>query len=329
MPSGTESTVQDTSLEAPAEEEAADVKTEAPKVEETPVDLPSDDAATEPESKPAEKEEGEEAPAKETVSEKENSSYEEKASDCPIALPACPTEGEIAIEDFEKLLPDCINAEDFSVEALEELLSRCFPNREITVEDVKTLFPDLQIPTEGDQNEATDSPAFETEPETETKPAPSVPETSKPEAKPEASAPEAPKPETSAPEAPVTSVSSYERRVVELVNEIRLENGLGELALNEELSAVAREKSRDMMEKGYFEHQSPTYGSPFDMMKAFGITYRTAGENIAMGYPTPEEVVEGWMNSPGHRANILKASFTEIGVGYVEKGHYWTQMFIG
>ena len=65
------------------------------------------------------------------------------------------------------------------------------------------------------------------------------------------------------------------------------------------------------------------------MIKSFGITYRTAGENIAMGYATPQAVVNGWMNSPGHRANILNASFTRIGVGYVADGNHWTQMFIG
>ena len=84
-----------------------------------------------------------------------------------------------------------------------------------------------------------------------------------------------------------------------------------------------------MKDNQYFSHTSPTYGSPFDMMKRFGIAYRTAGENIAMGYQTPEAVVDGWMNSDGHRANILNASFTQIGVGYVADGHYWTQMFIG
>ena len=64
------------------------------------------------------------------------------------------------------------------------------------------------------------------------------------------------------------------------------------------------------------------------MMKNFGISYRSAGENIAKGYATPEAVVKGWMNSPGHRANRLNKSFTHIGVGYVENGNYWTQMFI-
>ena len=65
------------------------------------------------------------------------------------------------------------------------------------------------------------------------------------------------------------------------------------------------------------------------MMKDFGITYRAAGENIAKGQSTPQMVVNAWMNSSGHRANILNSSFTEIGVGYVSSGNYWTQMFIG
>ena len=65
------------------------------------------------------------------------------------------------------------------------------------------------------------------------------------------------------------------------------------------------------------------------MMRAFGLAYRTAGENIAMGYPTPQSVVDGWMNSEGHRKNILNPAFTVIGVGYVSDGKYWTQMFIG
>lgn len=116
---------------------------------------------------------------------------------------------------------------------------------------------------------------------------------------------------------------------MQLVNEIRAQNGLGTLKLNSDLSDVARTKSQDMHDNGYFAHESPTYGSPFEMMKSFGISYNAAGENIAMGYTSPQAVVDAWMNSPGHRANILGASFTQIGVGYVKDGHYWTQMFIG
>jgi len=125
------------------------------------------------------------------------------------------------------------------------------------------------------------------------------------------------------------TVTSYEQQVADLVNAERAKAGLSALKLNWELSRVARIKSQDMHDKKYFAHQSPTYGSPFDMMKKFGITYRTAGENIAQGYATPQAVMTGWMNSPGHKANILNASFTQIGVGYFKDGNYWTQMFIG
>jgi len=122
---------------------------------------------------------------------------------------------------------------------------------------------------------------------------------------------------------------SFEQQVAALVNEQRAANGLAPLTLSEELSNVARTKSQDMHDNNYFSHTSPTYGSPFDMLKSFGISYRAAGENIAMGYSTPEAVVNAWMNSAGHRANILSASYTQIGVGYVADGNYWTQEFIG
>ncbi|QED48278.1 CAP domain-containing protein [Cytobacillus dafuensis] len=126
-----------------------------------------------------------------------------------------------------------------------------------------------------------------------------------------------------------SSVSAYEQKVVDLTNQERAKNGLPALQLDVNLSKVARTKSMDMKTKGYFDHNSPTYGSPFDMMKQFGITYSSAGENIAMGQRTPEEVVNAWMNSEGHRKNILNPSFTNIGVGYVADGNYWTQQFIG
>jgi len=87
-------------------------------------------------------------------------------------------------------------------------------------------------------------------------------------------------------------------------------------------------KSQDMHDKNYFDHTSPTYGTPFTMMKNFGITYKSAGENIAKGQRSAQEVVTAWMNSEGHRANILNRSYTHIGVGYVQDGNYWTQMFI-
>lgn len=126
-----------------------------------------------------------------------------------------------------------------------------------------------------------------------------------------------------------STVSAYESEVIRLVNIQRTQNGLKPLTANWELSRVARYKSQDMVDNRYFSHTSPTYGTPFQMIRNFGLSFRTAGENIAYGQRTPQAVVNAWMNSSGHRANILNASYTQIGVGYVANGHYWTQMFIG
>lgn len=130
---------------------------------------------------------------------------------------------------------------------------------------------------------------------------------------------------------PTTSpsdVSAFEQQVVELTNAERTKAGLAPLQIDSKLMAAAREKSQDMQTNNYFSHTSPTFGSPFDRLTALGISYKAAGENIAQGQRTPQEVVQGWMNSSGHRANILNANFTHIGVGYVKTGNYWTQQFI-
>ena len=127
----------------------------------------------------------------------------------------------------------------------------------------------------------------------------------------------------------VPGVLAYEQEVVRLVNAERASHGLPALSIRADLCQYARVKSQDMHDSGYFSHTSPNYGSPFDMMKSFGITYSHAGENIAMGYSTPEAVVSAWMNSEGHRANIFSASYTGLGVGYVADGGYWTQWFVG
>lgn len=125
----------------------------------------------------------------------------------------------------------------------------------------------------------------------------------------------------------IDAIKHTEHIVIQLTNQERAENGLEPLRPDWQLSRVARHKSADMLEFNYFSHTSPTYGSPFSMMEDFGVTYRSGAENIARGQQTPHEVVRGWMNSPGHRANIL-GEYTHIGVGYVEDGKYWTQMFI-
>ncbi|MDQ0337436.1 putative YkwD family protein [Caldalkalibacillus uzonensis] len=135
-------------------------------------------------------------------------------------------------------------------------------------------------------------------------------------------------PETTTQPEVAEGVSEIEARVIELTNAERRRNGLSDLQTDAALNRVAREKSNDMQANHYFSHTSPTYGSPFDMMRDFGISFNAAAENIAQGQPTPEAVVQAWMNSEGHRANILNGNFTHIGVGYNENGHYWTQMFI-
>ena len=122
------------------------------------------------------------------------------------------------------------------------------------------------------------------------------------------------------------SVSSLERQVVALVNQERAAYGLSPLTLSADLSDGARLKSQDMLDNGYFNHNSPTYGSPFEMMTTLGIDRWGAAENIARGQKTAEEVMNSWMNSPGHRANILSEEYAEIGVGYA--GGYWTQWFV-
>jgi uncharacterized YkwD family protein/spore coat assembly protein SafA len=132
----------------------------------------------------------------------------------------------------------------------------------------------------------------------------------------------------------IDNVKTLEQQVIDLVNKERAKNGLQQLKANWELCRVARYKSQDMINKGYFAHQSPTYGSPFTMMQSFGIRFSNGGENIAYGQRTPSEVMyskNGWMNSPGHRANILSATYNQIGVGVAKTSggtYYWTQMFI-
>lgn len=171
----------------------------------------------------------------------------------------------------------------------------------------------------GQNNEAQqpkqEQPVEQPKEETPVQPAPQKPAT-----------PEQPKQENPA---QASSLSEFERQVVQLTNAERAKAGLAPLQIDEELSRVAREKSRDMAVNRYFSHTSPTYGSPFDMMRSYGINYRAAGENIAKGQRSPQEVVNAWMNSQGHRENIMSPNFTHIGVGHVESGNHWTQMFIG
>lgn len=126
-------------------------------------------------------------------------------------------------------------------------------------------------------------------------------------------------------------LKSIEDEVVRLINAERSKNGLQTLSYNWEAARVARIKSQDMINNNYFSHTSPIYGSPFKMLESYGLRFSAAAENIAYGQRSAQEVVNSWMNSPGHRANILSRSYTHTGVGVAKKANgtlYFTQVFL-
>ena len=128
-----------------------------------------------------------------------------------------------------------------------------------------------------------------------------------------------------------STLNANEKEVFDLINKQRTNNGLQALKIDEEVQRVARIKAQDMVNNNYFSHNSPTYGSPFDMLKSFKISYKTAGENIA-GNSSNSGAVNAWMNSSGHKANILNSSFNYTGIGVVSSPKYgkmYVQMFIG
>lgn len=138
---------------------------------------------------------------------------------------------------------------------------------------------------------------------------------------------------TEKPQTPPQSseLSAMEQEVLRLVNQQRAANGLSALAWAEDVAAVARAHSRDMIANNYFSHMDKNGNSPFDRLRNAGITYRTAAENIAYGQKSAQEVMNSWMNSAGHRANILNSSVKEIGIGAARSANgtiYWTQMFV-
>lgn len=170
----------------------------------------------------------------------------------------------------------------------------------------KPVQPTYPIPSEPVESE---EPTYPSLPQPEKPVEPSVPEV---------------------PTVPASGLSAIEMELVRLVNIERQKGGLKPFTASSELSNVARTKSEDMARNNYFNHTSPTYGSPFKMMQTFGIKYSTAGENIARGQLSAQTVVNGWMNSSGHRANIMNPSFNKIGVGHSKSSNgtnYWTQMF--
>lgn len=125
-----------------------------------------------------------------------------------------------------------------------------------------------------------------------------------------------------------TPAFSYAEQVVKLVNEERAKVGAGALTLDKEIEAAALARAKEI--ETSFSHTRPDGRNFSTALTDSGITFRSLGENIAWGQRSPEEVVKAWMNSEGHRANILNTNFTKIGVGYYQNGagrNYWTQLF--
>ena len=126
-------------------------------------------------------------------------------------------------------------------------------------------------------------------------------------------------------------LSQDEQKLLELVNKAREDEGLEQLSIDENLMKVARTKAKDMTENNYFSHQSPTYGSPFDMMRQFDNAFKSAGENIA-GNKTVEGAFKAWMASDSHKKNILNSGFKVTGIGIETSSTYGkilVQQFIG
>ena len=181
------------------------------------------------------------------------------------------------------------------------------------------------------QPEPKPNPQPQPEPEPEPSPKPQPEPEPEPEPQPQPEPQPEPEPEPEPQPQPVPGLNEAEQKMLALINAERSKVGLAPLQVDMELVRLARLKSQDMIEHNYFSHQSPTYGSPFDMMRAAGITYRLAGENLA-GAPTVERAHTSLMNSSGHRANILNPNYTHIGIGAVSGGRYgmmFTQLFVG
>lgn len=234
--------------------------------------------------------------------------------------------------DFDKVFQD--NSE------LKQILSKWMEAIQKEIGNKPIVPPPVQKP-EVDKPEV-NKPEVE-KPEAN-KPEVEKPEVEKPEIeKPEVEKPEVNKPEVNKPEAekPVTpgdnkptapqdnnnANSDFASQVIDLVNQERANAGLQPLKSDAQLNKVAMIKAKDMNDNNYFDHQSPTLGSPFDLMRAQGVNFNTAGENIAKGQRNPQEVMNAWMNSDGHRKNILNSSFTSIGVAYYNG--VWVQSFTG
>ncbi len=258
---------------------------------------------------------------------------------CPVIPGGGDTQPDISVPDTsepetspETSEPECsVPEQEMPESSLPETEAPDVSEPEVEVPE--TSEPEIEVP-ETSEPETEVPETFE--PETE------APETSEPEAEapegshPETEVPESSVPETEKPEVPDTqppvnspeeNVHPYVLRILELVNEERAAAGLKPVVLDAAASLAARIRARETVTS--FSHTRPDGRSFTTALTEQGVSYRMAGENIAWGQKSPEQVMAGWMNSAGHRANILKESFTHIGIGYHQENgiNYWTQLF--
>ncbi len=244
---------------------------------------------------------------------------------------SCPTAGKVIVCDQDALTKALKNS-------LREQLAACFPSfsGNICKPNTGTWEPNTGTskPNEKPSKPSTEpsKPSEEpSKPSTEpSKPSeePSKPSTepSKPNEEPSKPSTEPSKPSEKPSDTETQSVSAYAKQVVRLVNQERAKAGLPALTLDATASKAAQVRAKEI--RTSFSHTRPNGNSCFTALKEAGVSYRTAGENIAAGQRTPEQVVAAWMHSEGHRKNILGSQYTAIGVGYLEGG-YWAQFFIG
>lgn len=245
---------------------------------------------------------------------------------------------------------DCVKYENVSVESLKDILKdlgiafdggTCEPT---AAPDSSPSAEPTAVPTEEPETEPTAEPTEKptavpaekptAEPTEKPTAVPTAKPTAEPTAVPTAKPTAAPTAEptakpTAAPVQTPSTASEFASEVVRLVNEERAKAGLSALTTDATLTAAANKRAVETAD--VFSHTRPNGESCFTVLSEYGIKYKTAGENIAYGQKTPEAVVNAWMNSAGHRKNILSSSFTKIGVGIYKSGntYYWTQMFIG
>ncbi len=199
-------------------------------------------------------------------------------------------------------------------------LEGCFPN--ISLPDCE--FPDADAP----ETDIPDNNLPETDVPEPDVPEVDIPETDLPGNSTPDNNPGNGSTEESTPEEAPDSEHAFIREVVRLVNAERAKEGLAPLTINTKVQAAAMVRAKECEQ--FFSHTRPNGSSFATALKEQNVSYRSAGENIAWGQRSPEEVMKAWMNSSGHRANIMNPNFTTIGVGYYENAmgtDYWCQLF--